>query len=56
MEVRAVPQDGYRRPRHFSRLERRGMPAGPIGFAKARLRVRGVPLPWDELHQPRVET
>jgi GT2 family glycosyltransferase len=34
-------------PRHLSRLERRGMLAGPIGYAKARRRVRGMPLPWD---------
>ncbi|MFF3454852.1 glycosyltransferase [Streptomyces sp. NPDC002730] len=36
----------YPWPRHLSRLERRGMLAGPIGYAKARRRVRGVPLPW----------
>ncbi|WP_406268800.1 glycosyltransferase [Streptomyces sp. NBC_00191] len=56
----AVPGDhgaqDYPWPRHLSRLERRGMLAGPIGYAKARLRVRGVPLPWDELLKPRVET
>ncbi|WP_405598551.1 glycosyltransferase [Streptomyces sp. NBC_01410] len=56
----AVPGDhgaqDYPWPRHLSRLERRGMLAGPIGYAKARLRVRGVPLPWDELRKPRVET
>ncbi|MFD3437722.1 glycosyltransferase [Streptomyces sp. NPDC058685] len=34
-------------PRHLSRLERRGMLAGPLGYARARRRVRGVPLPWD---------
>lgn len=34
-------------PRHLSRLERLGMLAGPIGYAKARLRVRGLPLPWE---------
>ncbi|MEJ8635432.1 glycosyltransferase [Streptomyces sp. MS2.AVA.5] len=34
-------------PRHLSRLERRGMLAGPFGYARARRRVRGVPLPWD---------
>ncbi|MEV6397596.1 glycosyltransferase [Streptomyces sp. NPDC051907] len=34
-------------PRVLSRLERRGMLAGPLGYARARLRVRGVPLPWD---------
>ncbi|MGW6455890.1 glycosyltransferase [Streptomyces sp. NPDC055078] len=37
----------YPWPRHLSRLERRGMLAGPIGYVKARRRVRGVPLPWD---------
>ncbi|MFI1397323.1 glycosyltransferase [Streptomyces sp. NPDC020681] len=36
----------YPWPRHLSRLERRGMLAGPLGYAKARRRVRGVPLPW----------
>ncbi|MFI9584122.1 glycosyltransferase [Streptomyces sp. NPDC052236] len=35
-------------PRHLSRLERRGMLAGPLGYAKARRRVRGLPLPWNE--------
>jgi GT2 family glycosyltransferase len=34
-------------PRQLSRLERRGMLAGPIGYAKARRRVRGLPLPWE---------
>ncbi|NUK09717.1 glycosyltransferase family 2 protein [Streptomyces lunaelactis] len=38
----------YPWPRHLSRLERRGMLAGPIGYAKARIRVRGLPLPWDQ--------
>ncbi|MGW3623564.1 glycosyltransferase [Streptomyces sp. NPDC000880] len=37
----------YPWPRQLSRLERRGMLAGPVGYAKARRRVRGVPLPWD---------
>lgn len=37
----------YPWPRRLSRLERRGMLAGPFGYAKARRRVRGVPLPWD---------
>lgn len=37
----------YPWPRQLSRLERRGMLAGPFGYAKARRRVRGVPLPWD---------
>ncbi|MFF3325455.1 glycosyltransferase [Streptomyces sp. NPDC002889] len=32
-------------PRHLSRLERRGMLAGPLGYVRARLRLRGVPLP-----------
>ncbi|MEU0372656.1 glycosyltransferase family 2 protein [Streptomyces sp. NPDC006283] len=32
-------------PRHLSRLERRGMLAGPLGYARARLRLRGTPLP-----------
>ncbi|MEO3976388.1 glycosyltransferase [Streptomyces sp. CAU 1734] len=36
----------YPWPRHLSRLERRGMLAGPIGYAKARRRVRGVRPPW----------
>jgi GT2 family glycosyltransferase len=38
----------YPWPRQLSRLERRGMLAGPVGYAKARRRVRGVPLPWDQ--------
>lgn len=32
-------------PRHLSRLERRGMLAGPLGYARARLRLRGAELP-----------
>ncbi|WP_328399849.1 glycosyltransferase family 2 protein [Streptomyces sp. NBC_00390] len=32
-------------PRHLSHLERRGMLAGPFGYVRARLRLRGVPLP-----------
>ncbi|WP_443043980.1 hypothetical protein [Streptomyces sp. NBC_00322] len=56
----AVPGEhgaqSYAWPRHLSRLERRGMPAGPIGYAKARRRVRRVPLPWDQRQKPRVET
>ncbi|MFE7778055.1 glycosyltransferase family 2 protein [Streptomyces sp. NPDC057445] len=35
-------------PRDLSRLERRGMLRGPIGYAMARRRVRGMPLPWEE--------
>ncbi|MGW2561431.1 glycosyltransferase family 2 protein [Streptomyces sp. NPDC001514] len=38
---------GYPWPRSLSRLERRGMLYGPIGYAKARRRVRGTPLPWE---------
>ncbi|MGW7363126.1 glycosyltransferase [Streptomyces sp. NPDC054841] len=34
-------------PRSLSRLERRGMLYGPIGYARARRRVRGLPSPWD---------
>ncbi|MFC4608844.1 glycosyltransferase [Streptomyces maoxianensis] len=34
-------------PRRLSRLERRGMLAGPVGYARARVRVRGVALPWE---------
>ncbi|MGW4033861.1 glycosyltransferase [Streptomyces sp. NPDC004838] len=37
----------YPWPRHLSRLERRGMLAGPIGYVKARRKVRGVRVPWD---------
>ncbi|MFI1017597.1 glycosyltransferase [Streptomyces sp. NPDC020965] len=37
----------YPWPRHLSRLERRGMLAGPIGYVRARRRVRGVRPPWD---------
>ncbi|GGW67053.1 hypothetical protein GCM10010381_60040 [Streptomyces xantholiticus] len=32
-------------PRHLSRLERLGMLAGPLGYARARLRLRGAQLP-----------
>ncbi|MFC5805538.1 glycosyltransferase [Streptomyces formicae] len=35
-------------PRGLSRLERRGMLYGPLGYARARRRVRGLPLPWEE--------
>ncbi|MFK4224288.1 glycosyltransferase [Streptomyces sp. NPDC019890] len=42
----------YPWPRHLSRLERRGMLAGPLGYAKARRRVRGLPLPWDQRARP----
>ncbi|MGC5364592.1 glycosyltransferase [Streptomyces sp. DT24] len=34
-------------PRHLSRLERRGMLYGPIGYVRARHRVRSLPLPWE---------
>ncbi|MFF0445519.1 glycosyltransferase [Streptomyces sp. NPDC004609] len=37
----------YPWPRHLSRLERRGMLAGPLGYVKARRKVRGVRLPWN---------
>ncbi|MEU2155772.1 glycosyltransferase [Streptomyces sp. NPDC019396] len=33
-------------PRELSRLERRGMLYGPLGYLRARRRVRGLPLPW----------
>ncbi|GGZ63300.1 hypothetical protein GCM10010387_65900 [Streptomyces inusitatus] len=36
----------YPWPRRLSRLERRGMLAGPLGYAKARRRVRGIRPPW----------
>ncbi|WP_432076443.1 glycosyltransferase [Streptomyces wuyuanensis] len=35
-------------PRSLSRLERRGMLAGPLGYVRARRRVSGLPLPWEE--------
>ncbi|WP_173265163.1 glycosyltransferase [Streptomyces pacificus] len=35
-------------PRGLSRLERRGMLAGPLGYVRARRRVRRLPLPWEE--------
>ncbi|UUN27265.1 glycosyltransferase [Streptomyces sp. FIT100] len=35
-------------PRGLSRLERRGMLYGPLGYARARRQVRGLPLPWEE--------
>ncbi|WP_246150416.1 glycosyltransferase [Streptomyces qinzhouensis] len=37
----------YPWPRQLSKLERRGMLAGPLGYAKARRRVRGVRPPWE---------
>ncbi|MDI9886652.1 glycosyltransferase [Streptomyces sp. HNM0645] len=39
---------GHPWPRSLSRLERRGMLAGPLGYVRARRRVRGLPLPWEE--------
>ncbi|MFD5425041.1 glycosyltransferase [Streptomyces sp. NPDC127084] len=49
-EERGVPgEHGVQQhawPRELSRLERRGMLYGPIGYLKARRRVRGMPLPW----------
>ncbi|WP_329121774.1 glycosyltransferase [Streptomyces sp. NBC_01465] len=38
----------YPWPRSLSRLERRGMLYGPIGYLRARRSVRGNPLPWEE--------
>ncbi|MEU2677001.1 glycosyltransferase family 2 protein [Streptomyces sp. NPDC007107] len=37
----------YPWPRHLSRLERRGLLYGPLGYVRARLAVRGAPLPWE---------
>ncbi|MFH8615291.1 glycosyltransferase family 2 protein [Streptomyces sp. NPDC017979] len=37
----------YPWPRRLSRLERRGMLAGPIGYVRARRKVRGVRPPWE---------
>ncbi|MGW8333096.1 glycosyltransferase [Streptomyces sp. NPDC055897] len=34
-------------PRSLSRLERRGMLYGPLGYLRARRRVRGHRLPWE---------
>lgn len=34
-------------PRELSRLERRGMLYGPLGYVKARRRVRGIRPPWE---------
>ncbi|MFJ8619237.1 glycosyltransferase [Streptomyces clavifer] len=34
-------------PRHLSRLERRGLLYGPVGYVRARLAVRGVRRPWE---------
>ncbi|AWK09021.1 glycosyl transferase family 2 [Streptomyces spongiicola] len=39
---------GHPWPRSLSRLERRGMLAGPLGYVRARRRVRRLPLPWEE--------
>ncbi len=38
----------YPWPRGLSRLERRGMLYGPVGYLRARRRVRRIPLPWQE--------
>lgn len=50
--ARGVPGEhgtaGHPWPRSLSRLERRGMLAGPLGYVRARRRVRGLPLPWEE--------
>jgi GT2 family glycosyltransferase len=45
----AVP-GGHAWPAHLSRLERRGLLYGPVGYLRSRLRVRGTTLPW-EVHQ-----
>ncbi|MFD9500280.1 glycosyltransferase [Streptomyces sp. NPDC060035] len=37
----------YPWPRHLSRLERRGLLYGPVGYVRARLSVRGEPRPWE---------
>ncbi|MGW2863692.1 glycosyltransferase [Streptomyces sp. NPDC001205] len=37
----------YPWPRSLSRLERRGMLYGPLGYLRARRRVRGHRLPWE---------
>ncbi|MER5771355.1 glycosyltransferase [Streptomyces sp. NPDC001985] len=37
---------GHAWPRQLSRLERRGMLAGPVGYVRARRRVRGIRPPW----------
>lgn len=34
-------------PRRLSRLERRGMLAGPVGYVRARRKARGVRPPWE---------
>ncbi|NNJ05611.1 glycosyltransferase [Streptomyces sp. PKU-MA01144] len=50
--VQGVPGEhgagGHPWPRSLSRLERRGMLAGPLGYVRARHRVRRLPLPWEE--------
>ncbi|MGW4228598.1 glycosyltransferase [Streptomyces sp. NPDC004980] len=38
---------GYPWPRHLSRLERRGLLYGPVGYVRARFAVRGAPRPWE---------
>ncbi|MFG3286389.1 glycosyltransferase [Streptomyces sp. NPDC048111] len=47
----AVPGEhgarGYAWPRSLSRLERRGMLYGPLGYLRARRRVRGLRPPWE---------
>nr|WP_267246372.1 glycosyltransferase family 2 protein [Streptomyces sp. PR69] len=35
-------------PSKLSRLQRRGMLAGPLGYVRARRKVRGLPRPWEE--------
>jgi len=38
---------GHAWPARLSRLERRGMLHGPIGYLRSRRLVRGLPLPWE---------
>ncbi|WP_414719762.1 glycosyltransferase [Streptomyces sp.] len=38
----------YPWPRHLSRLERRGLLYGPLGYVRARFAVRGAARPWEE--------
>ncbi|CAM5533091.1 glycosyltransferase [Streptomyces atroolivaceus] len=37
----------YPWPRHLSRLERRGLLYGPLGYVRARLALRGAARPWE---------
>ncbi|NGN69814.1 glycosyltransferase [Streptomyces sp. A7024] len=44
---RADPTTNDPWPRRLARTERRGMLYGPVGYLRARRRMRGIALPWE---------